>query len=54
MGTVAECEDQKNLVAEYWIPGLDTAPHVLVHGDLSGNNIIVADDTFAVKRCVTP
>ncbi|KAB5570378.1 hypothetical protein GE09DRAFT_1171077 [Coniochaeta sp. 2T2.1] len=52
-GTVAECEDQKNLVAEYWIPELDTAPHVLVHGDLSGNNIIVADDdTFAVKSII--
>ncbi|KAB5558337.1 hypothetical protein GE09DRAFT_1237695 [Coniochaeta sp. 2T2.1] len=52
-GTVAECEDQKNLVAEYWIPELDAAPHVLVHGDLSGNNIIVADDdTFAVKSII--
>jgi hypothetical protein len=29
------------MVSEFWIPDLDDAPHVLLHGDLSGNNIIV-------------
>jgi aminoglycoside phosphotransferase (APT) family kinase protein len=42
--TVAECEQQKDLIPEYWIPELDTAPHVLVHGDLSANNVIINDD----------
>jgi aminoglycoside phosphotransferase (APT) family kinase protein len=48
-GTMAECEKQKSLVLDYWIPHLDDAPHVLVHGDLSRNNIIVKD-TSNVER----
>lgn len=40
-GTVAECKRQMELIKSYWVPELDTAPHVLVHGDLSGNNVIV-------------
>jgi aminoglycoside phosphotransferase (APT) family kinase protein len=43
-GTVAECEHQLELVENYWVPELDNRPHVLVHGDLSGNNIIVDQD----------
>ena len=30
-----------SLLERYWIPHLDKAPRVLVHGDLSANNIIV-------------
>lgn len=41
--TVQECEHQKAMLPEFWIPALDNAPHVLVHGDLSANNIIVSD-----------
>ena len=37
------------MVSEFWIPDLDDAPHVLVHGDLSGNNIIV-DGNFNIQR----
>jgi hypothetical protein len=28
------------------MPELDNAPHVLVHVDLSGNNIIVVNEPF--------
>ncbi|KAH6621341.1 hypothetical protein B0J18DRAFT_224216 [Chaetomium sp. MPI-SDFR-AT-0129] len=49
-GTVAECEDQKQLIPKYWMPDLDNAPHVLVHGDISENNIIVGNDPLAVQR----
>lgn len=48
-GTVAECKRQMELTKSYWIPELDTAPHVLVHGDLSGNNIIVDGDHGTVQ-----
>lgn len=44
IGSVAECEQQKDLIPKYWIPDLDAAPHVLVHGDLVENNIIVNDE----------
>ncbi|KAI1419465.1 hypothetical protein F5Y12DRAFT_247103 [Xylaria sp. FL1777] len=50
-GTVAECEHQKKLIPMYWMRELDNAPHVLVHGDLSGNNIIV-NDTFTVQSII--
>ncbi|KAF6840012.1 hypothetical protein CMUS01_04061 [Colletotrichum musicola] len=43
-GTVAECKQQMQIVQKYWIPELDDAPHVLVHGDLSSNNIVVGED----------
>ncbi|KAL9024041.1 MAG: hypothetical protein Q9196_006805 [Gyalolechia fulgens] len=49
-GTVAECLEQKRLIQDYWLPQLDDAFHVLVHGDLSANNVIV-DEHFNVK-CV--
>jgi hypothetical protein len=49
-GTVAECEEQKQLIPKYWMPVLDDAPHVLVHGDLSGNKVIVVNEPFAVQR----
>ena len=49
-GTMSECEEQKALILRYWVPEIDEAPHVLVHGDLSTNNIIV-DDSSEVKRC---
>ncbi|KAM3417083.1 hypothetical protein BST61_g8659 [Cercospora zeina] len=48
-GTKAQCEQQKSLMQRYWIPDLDDCPHVLVHGDLSSQNIIV-DDDFAVRK----
>ena len=40
-GTVAECHQQKQLIQDYWISDLDLAPYVLVHGDLSSNNVII-------------
>lgn len=43
-GTIAGCQRQKELLPEYWIPELDRAPHVLVHGDLSASNIIVDEN----------
>jgi len=49
--TLSECEHQKTMRSEFWIPDLDDAPHVLVHGDLSGNNIIV-DEQFNVQRYI--
>ncbi|KAH6623399.1 hypothetical protein F5144DRAFT_595576 [Chaetomium tenue] len=51
-GTVAECEHQKQLIPKYWMPGLDNAPHVLVHGDISGNNIIVGSAPLAVQSII--
>ncbi|KAF6811184.1 hypothetical protein CSOJ01_05863 [Colletotrichum sojae] len=50
-GTVAECQQQMQLVQKYWIPELDDAPHILVHGDLSSNNVIV-DDYCNVKGII--
>lgn len=47
--TVAECERQMELSEQYWVQELDAAPHVLVHGDLSSNSIIV-DDAHSVVR----
>jgi len=47
--TLSECEQQKAIFPNFWVPELDDAPHVLVHGDLSSNNIIV-DDRFKVQR----
>ncbi|KAL8905760.1 MAG: hypothetical protein Q9207_002429 [Kuettlingeria erythrocarpa] len=49
-GTVAECLEQKRLIQDYWLPQLDDAFHVLVHGDLSANNVIF-DEHLDVK-CV--
>ncbi|CRK38187.1 hypothetical protein BN1723_004413, partial [Verticillium longisporum] len=49
--SVAECEKQLELTQKYWIQDLDTAPHVLVHGDLSNNNIIV-DDSNTVRGII--
>jgi aminoglycoside phosphotransferase (APT) family kinase protein len=40
-GDVRSCKKQMSLLERYWIPHLDKAPRVLVHGDLSANNIIV-------------
>lgn len=49
--TVSECLDQQSLMAEYLIPNLDHAPCVLIHGDLTTENIIV-DQDFNVKAYV--
>ncbi|KAK4038465.1 hypothetical protein C8A01DRAFT_17461 [Parachaetomium inaequale] len=51
-GTVTQCEDQKQLIPKYWMPDLDHAPHVLVHGDISGNNIIVGNVPLAVQSII--
>ncbi|KAK4150671.1 hypothetical protein C8A00DRAFT_36730 [Chaetomidium leptoderma] len=51
-GTFIECKDQKQLIPKYWMPDLDNAPHVLVHGDISGNNIIVGDAPLAVRSII--
>ncbi|KAK4132535.1 hypothetical protein BT67DRAFT_443733 [Trichocladium antarcticum] len=51
-GTVTECEDQKQLIPKYWMPDLNNAPHVLVHGDISGNNIIVGNAPLAVQSII--
>ncbi|KAH0337199.1 hypothetical protein KCU81_g8173, partial [Aureobasidium melanogenum] len=40
-GNVESCKRQMSLLENYWIPHLDEAPRVLVHGDLSANNILV-------------
>jgi len=45
---MAECLQQKHLILDYWLPELDDSYHILVHGDLSANNIIV-DEHFDVK-----
>lgn len=50
--TVAECEQEMELTKKYWIKELDAAPHVLVHGDLSGNNVIVDSHSNAVRGYV--
>lgn len=42
--TLAECEMQRSMISEFWTPELDHAPHVLVHGDVSVNNIIVEEN----------
>lgn len=47
-GTVAECLEQKRLIPDYWLPQLNDAFHVLVHGDLSANNVII-NEHFDVK-----
>jgi hypothetical protein len=49
--TISECLDQQSLIAEYLMPDLDDAPCVLVHGDLTAENVIV-DEDFNVKAYV--
>ncbi|KAM5446987.1 hypothetical protein MaudCBS49596_006167 [Microsporum audouinii] len=49
--TEKECLDQQNLISEYLIPDLDQSPCVLVHGDLSTENIII-DLDFNVKAII--
>jgi len=49
--TVDECLDQQSLITEYLLPSLDQAPCVLVHGDLTTENIIV-DEEFNVKAII--
>ena len=48
-GTLSECQEQLRLAEKYFLPEFDDAPHVLVHGDLSANTIIVHKD-FDVER----
>ncbi|OBT67922.1 hypothetical protein VE03_02584 [Pseudogymnoascus sp. 23342-1-I1] len=48
-GGVEGCHKQLDLLDEFWDPDLDTAPHVLVHGDLSVNNIIVNGNSDVEK-----
>ncbi|OBT94441.1 hypothetical protein VE01_07189 [Pseudogymnoascus verrucosus] len=48
---VSECLDQQSLIAEYLIPDLDDPPCVLVHGDLTTENVIV-DEDFNVKAII--
>ncbi|KAL4725663.1 hypothetical protein ACLX1H_007814 [Fusarium chlamydosporum] len=50
-GTVADCDHQKELIDKYLMPELDSAPHVLVHGDLSPVNIIM-DEKNNVKSII--
>ncbi|KAI1173342.1 hypothetical protein F4777DRAFT_558127 [Nemania sp. FL0916] len=52
-GTLSECEDQKALIPKYFLPEFDNGPHVLVHGDLSANNIIVSQ-SWDVQRNASP
>ena len=40
-GGVEGCRKQLDLLDEFWDSDLNTAPHVLIHGDLSDTNIIV-------------
>ncbi|OBT46060.1 hypothetical protein VE00_02881 [Pseudogymnoascus sp. WSF 3629] len=49
--TISECLDQQSLIAEYLMPDLDDAPCVLVHGDLTAENVIV-DEDFNVKAII--
>ncbi|KID97317.1 Protein kinase-like domain protein, partial [Metarhizium majus ARSEF 297] len=51
-GSVAECQKQMELTTNYWVPELDTAPHVLIHGDLSGNNIIIDKNDHNVQGII--
>lgn len=44
------CRKQFALIERYWLPELDNAPHIRVHGDLGPKNIIV-DEEFDLKRC---
>ena len=39
--SIEECEEQRCLADEYLPMESDTTNHVLVHGDLNGNNIIM-------------
>ena len=39
--TVEECRDQDRLIDNYTPLEYEDAPHMLVHNDLGGNNIIV-------------
>ncbi|KAG6012491.1 hypothetical protein E4U43_007776 [Claviceps pusilla] len=39
--TVADCQQQLDLIEKYWMPELDSAPFVLIHGELNQHNIIV-------------
>lgn len=48
-GNAESCIKQLDLLEKYWIPELDTAPRVLVHGDLSANNVIVDKDSNLVR-----
>lgn len=48
-GDEKSCVKQLKLLDKYWIPELDKAPFVLVHSDLSADNIIV-DDQYDVQR----
>lgn len=43
-GDVESCNMQLSLVDRYCVPELDSAPRVLVHGDLSANNIILDEN----------
>ncbi|KAI5256820.1 hypothetical protein E4T42_01392 [Aureobasidium subglaciale] len=47
-GDFLSCIEQMVLFEKYWIPELDHAPRVLVHGDLSPNNIIV-DEHYDIQ-----
>ncbi|OBT74311.1 hypothetical protein VF21_06877 [Pseudogymnoascus sp. 05NY08] len=49
--TVSECLDQQSLIEEFLIPDLDDTPCVLVHGDLTAENVIV-DEDFNVKAII--
>ncbi|CAC9892709.1 unnamed protein product, partial [Aureobasidium pullulans] len=46
---VQSCKKQMSLLERYWIPHLDNEQRVLVHGDLSANNIIM-DQHSNLKR----
>jgi len=48
---LGDCLRQRSLIRKYIIPELDNAPWVMVHGDLSGANII-ADTEYNVSGSV--
>ncbi|KAH7147325.1 hypothetical protein DER46DRAFT_579772 [Fusarium sp. MPI-SDFR-AT-0072] len=51
-GTVDECMRQMELIKSSWVPELDISPCVLIHGDLSGNNVIVDGNQCLVRGII--
>jgi len=53
--SIEECEEQRRLADKYLPMETDSTTHVLVHGDLNGNNIIVDDmQNFSRYAVTTP
>ena len=49
--SIEDCQALLGRVNEFYVPALNDAPHVLVHGDLQASNIIVNKDVD-VEWCV--